>query len=83
MSMDPAELLSAAMRLPKRERADMAARLIRSLDDGADADEDVEAAWAAELDRRMRQLEDGTAGTVPAEDAMAQAWEVVRRAKSR
>jgi putative addiction module component (TIGR02574 family) len=54
MSMSAKELLEAALELPTKERAKMAGQLLQSLDD--EPAEDVEAAWAAEIERR---LEDG------------------------
>ena len=60
----PAEkVLSEALTLDTRERAEIAAQLIASLD--GEPDEDVEAAWAAEVDRRMGEVEAGTAKLVP------------------
>jgi putative addiction module component (TIGR02574 family) len=49
-------LLSEALELPPDERARMAAELIESLDY---AKEDVEAAWAAEIQRRVAMVESG------------------------
>jgi putative addiction module component (TIGR02574 family) len=60
----PAEkVLSEALSLDTRERAEIAAQLIASLD--GERDEDVEAAWAAEVDRRIREVEAGRAKLVP------------------
>ena len=56
------ELLREALTLPVGERADVAAELLASLDDSEDQTE-VEAAWAAEIERRARRvLAGGTAG---------------------
>jgi putative addiction module component (TIGR02574 family) len=49
--------------LDTRERAEIAAQLIASLD--GEPDEDVEAAWAAEVDRRIAEVETGRAKLVP------------------
>jgi hypothetical protein len=49
------DLLSEALELPEKERADLAGRLILSLH--PDADPDVEAAWAKEIDRRLDGFE--------------------------
>ena len=60
----PAEkVLSEALSLDTRERAEIAAQLIASLD--GEPDEDVEAAWAAEVDRRIEEVEAGRARLVP------------------
>jgi putative addiction module component (TIGR02574 family) len=64
-------VVAEAMQLDRQERADLARRLIASLDDEVDgADEDVEAAWLAEVERRAQAAERGTAQFEP--------WEVVR-----
>ena len=52
-------LLAEALDLPETERADLAARLIESLDGAADAD--VDAAWATEIERRCAALDSGQA----------------------
>jgi putative addiction module component (TIGR02574 family) len=44
------DLLSEALELPLDERAKMAADLLESLHD---AEKDVEAAWASEIERRV------------------------------
>jgi putative addiction module component (TIGR02574 family) len=50
-------LFSEALKLPTDKRAELAAALIRSLD--GDPDEDAEAAWAAEIERRVRDIKAG------------------------
>lgn len=65
MSTD--ELLAEAMRLPRHERARVAEELLSSLEE---PDEEVAAAWAAELDKRSRDVAAGRVQTVP--------WETVR-----
>jgi putative addiction module component (TIGR02574 family) len=57
------KLLAEALTLDTRERADVAARLIVSLD--GEPDEDVEAAWAAEVERRIAEVDAGRARLVP------------------
>ena len=62
-------LLQEALRLPRRERADVAAELLASLDDElTDDPQELEKEWAAEIERRARRvLAGGSAGT-PWED---------------
>ena len=50
------DLLAEALHLPQKERADLAAEIIASLDGPADAD--WAAAWAAELDLRIRAADE-------------------------
>lgn len=62
------KLLQDALELPVPERAELAADLLASLD--SEPDEEVEAAWAAEVERRARE-----ALANPEDDI---AWESVR-----
>jgi putative addiction module component (TIGR02574 family) len=50
--------------LSVQDRAELVDFLIRSLDEGVD--EDAEAAWDAELDRRMAEISSGQAVGEPA-----------------
>ena len=66
------DVLRDALALPLDERADVAAELLASLDDAATEDPaDVEAAWAAEIERRARRALANEAGGI--------AWDDVRR----
>ena len=67
MSTD--ELLAEALRLPREERAYVAAELISSLEEG---DEGVVGAWAEELVRRSREVAEGRVPTVPWATARAE-----------
>ena len=57
------DLLSEALELPEKERADLAGRLILSLHPHAEPD--VEAAWAREIDRRLDGFEERRASSRP------------------
>ena len=63
MTANALKLLEDALRLPERERADMAARLIDSLDPEVDAD--VSLAWDAEVLQRLGDLDKGLVKPVP------------------
>jgi len=63
MNAPAQKLLEDALRLPQRDRAELAASLIDSLDPGVD--EDAPAAWASEIERRIAELEQGTVKPVP------------------
>jgi len=67
MSTRADTVLGAALSLPPDERAWLAKELIASLDEGEDAD--VEAAWAAEIERRIADVESGEATTSSWEEA--------------
>lgn len=56
-------LLTEALELPEKARADLAGRLILSLHPRADRD--VEAAWAEEIDRRLEGSEERKARSRP------------------
>ncbi len=63
MTSNAMRLLEDALRLSGSERADIAARLIDSLDQ--DADEDAPAAWDAEIARRIADLDGGSVKPIP------------------
>jgi putative addiction module component (TIGR02574 family) len=54
MTARAAHLIHEALQLSPEERADMVAELLASLDEPEDAD--VEAAWAEEIERRVRRV---------------------------
>jgi putative addiction module component (TIGR02574 family) len=56
-------LLSEALGLPEKDRADLASQLILSLHPHAEPD--VEAAWAKEIDRRLDGFEERKASSRP------------------
>ena len=56
-------------RLPIKTRAELAHFLIESLD--GEPDDDWEAAWDAELARRMESVENGTVVGIPADEVFA------------
>jgi len=53
------DILTNAMQLSTTERAELAAALLASLD--GEPEEDVEAAWAAEIQRRVERVQSGEA----------------------
>jgi len=67
--MEASELLKHALTLPDKERAELAASLIESLD--TTVDEDFEVAWQEEVARRLADFEAGKVKGIP--------WEEVRR----
>jgi putative addiction module component (TIGR02574 family) len=75
-------LLDQALQLGEEERGELAARLLRSLEPD---DEDVltpsewEAAWAAEIDRRVREVREGTVELLDGDEVMAELREIARR----
>jgi putative addiction module component (TIGR02574 family) len=69
MKREAAEILKDALALPTEARAALAGSLLDSLD--TEVDEDAEAAWAAEVSRRVGELDSGMVQTIP--------WAEVRR----
>lgn len=68
------EMLEAqALKLSPEERAQLADRLIASLFQGNEIDD----AWAVEVERRVKEIEGGRAQLIPAADAIARARGVV------
>lgn len=68
--MTQLEILEAeALKLSAEERARLADRLLASLFE----DPEIEEAWAAEVDRRIAEIESGRAQLIPAADAIARA----------
>jgi putative addiction module component (TIGR02574 family) len=63
------QVLKEALQLPPKARADIAGTLLRSLDSREDPN--VEEAWAAEVDRRVAEVDSGKMKLVP--------WERTRR----
>ena len=74
------DLLREALTLPIDERADVAAELLASLDDaGTENSAEVEAAWAAEIERRARRVMAGESEGIPWEDVRSQAEAELRK----
>jgi putative addiction module component (TIGR02574 family) len=69
MSLMPEQIFHDALALPDDQRAELATRLLQSLDQ--EVDPDAEEAWVTEIERRCAALDAGE--TVPAD------WDDVRR----
>jgi putative addiction module component (TIGR02574 family) len=78
-------LLTQALQLPEEERWKLVSQLLRSFepDDGDEfADAEWEAAWATEIDRRMRDVQEGRVELIDGDqvDAEIRAMLAARRA---
>lgn len=71
-----ADLSERAKSLPPEDRARLAEELLASLDP---REEGVEAAWDAELRRRIDSIEQGTVQLIPADEAFAAVRQALRR----
>lgn len=69
MSLSRKKIFEDALHLDESERAALASLLIESLD--MEVEEGVEAAWVAEIERRVAELDSGAAITVPWEEVKA------------
>jgi len=85
MSVTVESLLQQAMALPEAEREELARRLYGTLPPLPempvewDSEEEAEAAWQAELRRRLDDVANGTADCVPWEQAFAEMREALRK----
>jgi len=59
MTKATSNLLNKALRLTTAERAELAAELLASLD--GEPENEVEAAWAVEIERRVERVRSGQA----------------------
>ena len=69
MKRDAGDILKDALDLPPEARAAIAGTLLNSLDD--QVDEGAEAAWEAEITRRVNELDSGKVRGIP--------WAAVKR----
>lgn len=75
-------VLDQALKLPDVERSKLAARLLNSLelDDGDELSaEEWDAAWSAELGKRVREICGGTVELVDGDEVLAELREIAGR----
>lgn len=69
-------LLEQALQLPDAERGKLAMQLLRTLEPD-DEDEvtgvEWEAAWSVEIERRVREVDDGSAELLDGDEVLAEA----------
>jgi len=65
--MTTAHLEAEILKLPRDVRAQLAERLLSSLDE----DSDIEKAWIEEADRRYKAIQNGEGSVSPASEVMA------------
>jgi putative addiction module component (TIGR02574 family) len=68
MAVNLEELATELLALPGAARAFLAEKLVESLDDFVEPD--IQAAWSAEIERRVKEVEEGKVAGVPAEEVM-------------
>jgi putative addiction module component (TIGR02574 family) len=75
MGAEALRILEQALTLSENERAELAAKLLASLDEGSDPD--AEEAWAAEITRRAESVLRGEAKLVDWEEVDAKVARIV------
>ena len=68
-------LFQEALELTDNDRATLAGLLIESF--AGPEDRDLESAWAAETERRWKEIESGSVKTIPWEEVKASCKEVI------
>lgn len=71
MAAELNQVFHDALELSDSERATLVGLLIESLEVAEPPDVDVEAAWAAEAERRWQEIESGRVKTIPWEEVKA------------
>ena len=77
MSTNLDQLTADAMKLPLRERVQLAQRLISTLDGEVEAA--TEALWFAEAERRLEELRSGKVEGIESDDAFRSAREALHQ----
>jgi putative addiction module component (TIGR02574 family) len=77
MGAEALRIFEQALTLSETERAELAAKLLASLDEASDPD--AEEAWAAEITKRAESVARGEAKLVAWEDVDAEAALIVTR----
>jgi len=77
MSSNLDQLTADAMKLPLRDRVQLARRLLSTLDD--EVESGVEELWFAEADRRLEELRRGKVEGIDADEAFRSAREALKR----
>lgn len=78
MSLTIEQIKEEAMKLPPEARADLADWLWVSVE----SRESVQAAWDAEIARRIEEIESGKVELIPAEEVLARIDEKLRKARA-
>jgi putative addiction module component (TIGR02574 family) len=76
MTRPAKDIVNAAIRLPETDRLEIIEELLASLE--PQSDNDVDAAWAAEVERRSDEIKQGIVRPIPWADVKSQAKERIR-----
>ena len=70
MSID--DLKREALKLPSHERVELAYDILKTTDEEDEPENGHERLWLEEIDRRCREIDEGTAELIPAEEVFAE-----------
>lgn len=76
MSRSAADVLEEALALPEDQRAQVAEKLVASLD--GEVDPDAEAEWGAEIERRLTRINAGQSNSVSMAESLARLHRIAR-----
>ena len=77
MSSNLDRLTADAMKLPLRDRVQLAQRLVSTLDE--EVETDTEVLWFAEAERRLEELRSGKVEGIDADEAFPSAREALKQ----
>lgn len=75
--IDFKEIEQSALKLDEKHRVELAKRLLISLEESID--EDIEQAWMDEINRRKAQVESGDVETIPGEEVLEKARNLLKK----
>lgn len=76
MTRPARDIVNAAVQLPEHDRLEIVEELLASLE--SHSDDDTDAAWAAEVERRSNEITQGMVRPIPWSEVKLQARERVR-----
>jgi putative addiction module component (TIGR02574 family) len=76
-TMSGKEILSSALKLPRKRRAHIAAKLLESLD--TEEQKEIDAAWAIEIEKRIEDMNSGRTKGIPIEQVLSRIEKKRRR----
>ena len=77
MITDYKEIENSALELDEKHRAELAKRLINSLDEHVD--EDIEQAWIDEVHRRKEEIKSGKVTPIPGKEVHKEARKLLNK----
>lgn len=75
--IDFKEIEQSALKLDEKHRAELAKRLLISLEESID--EDIEQAWIDEINRRKAQVESDEVESIPGEEVLEKARDLLKK----